>query len=67
MEKNKKQNKEIEIALAILHKALPKAVDTLITLLESKDAKIRLRAAVAIREFILGKPVKTIRIKNDST
>ena len=56
MKKNKNQiDKEIEEALAKLHKAFPKAVDTLIELLASKNEGVKLQAARAIRDLILGK------------
>jgi len=54
--------KQKELALKKLQGALPKAADTLIALLESKNKEIRLKAASAIREIISRKSVKTIII-----
>lgn len=56
MESNKDQNNEdIKIALEKMHKAFPKAVDTLIELLASKNEGVKFQAARAIRDLILGK------------
>lgn len=56
MESNKDQNNEdIKIALEKMHKAFPKAVNTLIELLASKNDGVKLQAARAIRDLILGK------------
>jgi len=38
-----------------MHKAFPKAVDTLIELLASKNEGVKFQAARAIRDLILGK------------
>lgn len=50
-----------EIAIAILRKNLVKATKVLISLLGSKDESVRLQAAIAIIEWIIGKPVQPIR------
>ena len=50
-----KIEKEVEAASAKMHKAFPKAVDTLIELLASKNEGVKLQAARAIRDLILGK------------
>jgi HEAT repeat protein len=56
MKKNKNQiDKEVEAASAKMRKAFPKAVDTLIELLASKNEGVKLQAARAIRDLILGK------------
>ena len=56
MESNKDQNNEdIKIALEKMHKAFPKAVDTLIELLASKNEGVKLQAARTIRDLILSK------------
>jgi HEAT repeat protein len=56
MNKNEDQNNEdIKIALKKMREAFPKAVDTLIELLASKNEGVKLQAARAIRDLILGK------------
>ncbi len=50
-----------EITIAILRKNLVKATEVLVSLLESKDESVRLQAAIAIIEWVLGKPVQPIR------
>lgn len=56
MESNKDQNNEnIKIALEKMHEAFPRAVDTLIELLASKNESVKLQAARTIRDLILGK------------
>ena len=60
--KNKSPEK---IAIAILRKNLVKATEVLVSLLESKDEEIRLRAAIAIIEQVLGKPVQRIQLKKE--
>jgi len=50
-----------EIAMAILRKNLVKATEVLVSLLESKDEAVRLQAAIAIIEYVLGRPVQPIR------
>ena len=54
-----------KIAISILHKNLTKAADILVSLLNSKNEEIRLRAAIAIIEQVLGKPVQRIQLKKE--
>ncbi len=61
MSKNEYE-KQRELALKKLREALPKAADTLIALLESRNKEIRIKAASAIREIISRESVKTIII-----
>ncbi len=56
-----------EIAIAILRKNLVKATEMLVSLLGSKDESIRLQAAIAIIEYVLGKPVQTIRYEKSES
>ena len=52
-----------QIAKAILRKNVVKAVNVLISLLESKDDAVRLQAAITVIEYVLGKPVQRIQLK----
>lgn len=45
----------------MLRKNLVKATKVLVSLLESKNEAIRLQAAIAIIEWVIGKPVQPIR------
>ena len=54
-----------EIAKAILRKNVVKAVNVLISLLESKDDAVRLQAAITVIEYVLGKPVQRIQLKKE--
>jgi len=58
-------NKSQEEALNILRRNFVKAVEVLVSLLKSENEEIRLQAAIAIIERVLGKPVQHIRFEKD--
>lgn len=62
MSKNKSPE---EIALSIFRKNVEKAAEVLVSLLNSKDEEIRLQAAIALIERVLGKPILRIRLEED--
>ena len=62
MRKNKSPE---EISLSILRRNLEKAAEILVSLLDSKNEEIKLQAAIAIIERVLGKPVQRIQIERD--
>ena len=63
MTKHKKKT-EIEISDEILRKSLPKAAEVLISLLESKDTLVRAHAAAYIVEWVTGRSLLIIPIRN---
>lgn len=63
MTKHKKKT-EIEISDEILKKSLPKAAEVLISLLESKDALVRAHAAAYIIEWVTGRSLLIIPIRD---
>ena len=63
MTKHKKKT-EIEIADEIIRKNMPKAAEVLISLLESKDAVVRAEAAAYIVEWVTGRPLFIIPIRD---
>ena len=50
MKKNE-QNKYVKKTMQIIRRNAPKAAEVLISLLQSKDAYVRLVAAIVIREY----------------
>jgi len=58
-------NKSQEEALNILRRNFVKAAEVLVSLLKSENEEIRLQAAIAIIERVLGKPVQHIRFEKD--
>ena len=64
MTKHKKKT-EIEISYEILRKSLPKAAEVLISLLESKDTLVRAHVAAYIVEWVTGRPLLIIPIRDD--
>ena len=62
MSKNKSPE---EISLSILRKNLEKAAEVLVSLLDSKNEEIKLQAAIAIIERVLGKPIQRIQLEED--
>ena len=63
MTKHKKKT-EIEISDEILRKSLPKAAEVLISLLESKDTLVRAHAAAYIVEWVIGRSLLIIPIRD---
>ena len=63
MTKHKKKT-EIEISDEILRKSLPKAAEVLISLLESKDTLVRAHAAAYIVEWVTGRSLLIIPIRD---
>ena len=63
MTKHKKKT-EIEISDEILKKNLPKAAEVLISLLESKDTLVRAHAAAYIVEWVTGRSLLIIPIRD---
>lgn len=63
MTKHKKKT-EIEISDEILKKSLPKAAEVLISLLESKDTLVRAHAAAYIVEWVTGRSLLIIPIRD---
>ena len=62
MRKNKSPE---EISLSILRRNLEKAAEILVSLLDSKNEEIKLQAAIAIIERVLGKPVQRIQLEKE--
>lgn len=58
-------NKSQEEAINILRRNFVKATEVLVSLLKSENEEIRLQAAIAIIERVLGKPVQPIRFEKD--
>ena len=62
MRKNKSPE---EISHSILRRNLEKAAEILVSLLDSKNEEIKLQAAIAIIERVLGKPIQRIQLEED--
>ena len=59
-----KNKTEIEIADEIIRKNMPKAAEVLISLLESKDTLVRAHAAAYIVEWVTGRSLLIIPIRD---
>ena len=60
---NKQHTPEMETAIQMFERNVVKAAEVLVSLLKSKDDKVKLEAAIYILDRVYGKPVQIIAEK----